>query len=372
MLIDSYGLEQKVLASPLAAQMLGSVRRLGVVGVAILPGPLRRTLGRTRSFTSPREFQGAVVGYTKSALTADALRALGAEPRALTPGGALTGLDGVESHLGSIVANGYMEHSRSITVAPVLWPRPLVLIMNPRTYAHLSANQQHILRTALGSIFDEYTAALQETDTSGIQQLCRAHEQLIAGDSAQFRAAFAPVYAQLERDPRTASYIAQIEKMKQGVAPESAPRCGSATAVAARRPTPIDGVWRTTRSPAQAHDTAPENYGTFIHVFDRGRWAFQQWSQRACTWAYGTYSLRGKRVRFVDANAGGIAPTNTNAKPGGSITLLWNIYRGRLSLPNAPEFHDQPVERTPYALINKSPSSKYFIKRCPPPANWDR
>jgi hypothetical protein len=194
---------------------------------------------------------------------------------------------------------------------------------------------------------------------------------LIAADPRPFRAAFAPVYSRLERDPRTASYIAQIEKIKRGTAPDMTPHCGQATAVAARRPTPLDGVWRTTRTP-RTGGPQPENYGTFIHVYDRGRYAFQQWSPSACTWAYGTYSLHGKRLRIVDVSAGGIAPTNSNARPGGSVTLLWNIYRDKLSMPNAPEFHDAPVEGTPYDLVNKSPSSKYFIKRCPPPANWDR
>lgn len=372
MLIDSYALEQQVLSSPLVSQMLDSVKRLGVVGIAVLPGPLRRTLGVTRSFTVPSDFDGAVVGYAKSALTAEALRALGASPQTIRPGGDVRGFDGLESQLGTIFSNGYMLHARSITVAPALWPRPLVLIMNPRTFARLSANQQNVLRTALSHSFNEYTDALRQTETDAMHQLCRGHARFLEADPAQFRAAFASVYAQLQRDPRTASYIAQIEKMKQGTTPEPIPSCRQATTTAARNPTPIDGVWRTTRTPEQSHDTTPENYGTFIHVFDRGRYAFQQWSPHACTWSYGRYSLAGKRLRFVVISAGGTAPTGAGGKPGETITLLWNIYRGKLSLPNAPELHDAPVERTPYELLSKTPSSKYFVKRCPLPANWDR
>src|SRR5207237_10557888 len=116
----------------------------------------------------------------------------------------------------------------------------------------------------------------------------------------------------------------------------------------------------------------PENYGTFIQIFDRGRFAYQQWSRRACTWVYGNYTLRGTRFVTVVTDAGGIAPSNANGKPGETITLLWNIYRGRLSLPNAPETHDSPIEETPYSLVSKTPSSRYFIKRCPPPSGWDR
>jgi TRAP-type C4-dicarboxylate transport system substrate-binding protein len=370
MLIDSYALEAKVFASRIPQQMLESTRRVGVVGVALLPGPLRRMLGVTRSFVHPADFRGAVVGEQESALTEAALRALGATPRPIPGGGPLTGLDGLEANLVTIFANGYIANSRSVTVAPVLWPRPFALIMNPRAFARLSPNQQASLRDAAARISGRYVDQLAADEKSATRQLCRASAHLIAADAVEFRTAFAPVYAQLERDPRTASYIAQIEAMKRGTAPDPAPSCGAQEASAPRRPTPLDGVWRTTRTPAPG--VQPENHGTFIRVFDRGRWARQQWSRRACTWAYGTYTLRGKEIRLVAVKAGGIAPTNTSAKPGETIPLLWNVYRRKLSLPNAPEIHDSPIEATPYTLVDKTPSSKYFNNRCPPPANWDR
>jgi TRAP-type C4-dicarboxylate transport system substrate-binding protein len=370
MLIDSYGLEAKVFASRIPQQMLESTRRLGVVGVALLPGPLRRMLGVTRSFMHPADFRGAVVGEQESALTETALRALGATPRPIPPGGPLTGLDGLEQNLVTIFANGYIANSRSITVTPVLWPRPFALIMNPRAFARLSPNQQAILRDAAARISDRYVDQLAADERSATRQLCRASAHLISAGADEFRNAFARVYAQLERDPRTASYIAQIEAMKRGTAPGPTPGCGAQAASAPRGPTPLDGVWRTTRTPAQGPQ--PENHGTFIRVFDRGRYARQQWSRRACTWTYGTYTLHGKEIRLVAIKAGGIAPSNASAKPGETLPLLWNVYRGTLSLPNAPELHDSPIEATPYTLVDKTPSSKYFIKRCPPPANWDR
>jgi TRAP-type C4-dicarboxylate transport system substrate-binding protein len=370
MLIDSYGLEAKVFASRIPQQMLESTRRVGVVGVALLPGPLRRTLGVTRSFVHPADFRGAVVGEQESALTETALRTLAATPRRTSPGGPLTGLDAAEQNLGTIFANDYLAGSRSVTVTPVLWPRPYALIMNPPAFARLSPNQQASLRDAAARVRGRYVDQLRADEQSATRQLCRASAHLISADATEFRSAFAPVYAQLERDARTASYIAQIEAMKHSVPAEPAPSCGAQTASAPRRPTPLDGVWRTTRKPAQGEQ--PENYGTYIRVFDRGRYARQQWSRRACTWAYGSYTLHGKEIRLVAIKAGGIAPTNTNERPGATLPLLWNIYRGKLSLPNAPEIHDLPIERTPYTLVDKTPSSKYFIKRCPPPGNWDR
>lgn len=371
MLIDSYRLEAKVFASRIPQQMLDSTRRAGVVGVAILPGPLRRMLGVTRSFIHPADFRGAVIGEQQSALTETALRALGATPRAIAPGSPLTGLDGLETNLVIAFANGYIADSRSVTVTPVLWPRPHILIMNPHAFARLSPGQQAILREAGGRISSRYVDQLAADEQSATRQLCRASAHLIAANAAEFRSAFTPVYAKLEQDPRTASYIAQIEAIKRGMPAEPTPSCGTQAAVTPRRPTPLDGVWRTTRTAKQG-GPQPENHGTFIHVFDRGRYAFQQWSGRACTWAYGTYTLRGEEIRLVNVKAGGVAPTNSSAKPGETLPLLWNVYRGKLSLANAPELHDSPIEPTPYALVDRTPSSKYFIKRCPPPANWER
>src|SRR4051794_1996787 len=45
MLIDSYRLEQHVLTSSLVAPMIASMKQLGVMGLGVLPGPLRRVLG---------------------------------------------------------------------------------------------------------------------------------------------------------------------------------------------------------------------------------------------------------------------------------------------------------------------------------------
>src|SRR4051794_10797837 len=245
MLIDSYGLEAKVFATRIPQQMLESTRRLGVVGVALLPGPLRRMLGVTRSFVHPADFRGAVVGEQESALTETALRALGATPRRTAPGGPVAGLDGVEQNLVTIFANGYIADSRSVTVTPVLWPRPFALIMNPRAFARLSPKQQASLRDAAARISGSYVDQLAADEKAATRQLCRASANLIAADAAEFRSAFAPVYAQLERDPRTASYIAQIEALKRGTAPGPTPSCSAQAASAPRRPAPLDGVWRT-------------------------------------------------------------------------------------------------------------------------------
>ena len=44
-LVDSLELERRVLESPLATRMLEGVEHAGLVGIALLPGPLRSPFG---------------------------------------------------------------------------------------------------------------------------------------------------------------------------------------------------------------------------------------------------------------------------------------------------------------------------------------
>jgi hypothetical protein len=66
----------------------------------------------------------------------------------------------------------------------------------------------------------------------------------------------------------------------------------------------------------QAGDVVPENYGMWTLVLDRGRFAVTQEDSQACTWGYGTFTIKGNRIEWLFANGGGIAPDNAINKPG--------------------------------------------------------
>jgi TRAP-type C4-dicarboxylate transport system substrate-binding protein len=61
-LIDSIALERKVLASSIPGHMLNGLKAHGLIGLGMLPGPLRRPLGYTRSLVAAADFRGAVIG----------------------------------------------------------------------------------------------------------------------------------------------------------------------------------------------------------------------------------------------------------------------------------------------------------------------
>src|SRR3712207_7072201 len=51
-----------------SARMLADLDPIGVLGIGVLPGPMRKVLGVSRPFRTPQDFTGAVVGMQDSAL----------------------------------------------------------------------------------------------------------------------------------------------------------------------------------------------------------------------------------------------------------------------------------------------------------------
>jgi len=76
MLISSYALQQKVLSSPIAKQMLASLKGLGLTGLGIRPGPLRYAIGFGRPLLGPADYRGKPIGVTESSVAAAAFLGL--------------------------------------------------------------------------------------------------------------------------------------------------------------------------------------------------------------------------------------------------------------------------------------------------------
>ena len=60
--IDSLATQQRVIAAGIADRALPALGKLGVVGVAVVPGTLRHPLGLTRPLLRPADFDGAYIG----------------------------------------------------------------------------------------------------------------------------------------------------------------------------------------------------------------------------------------------------------------------------------------------------------------------
>src|SRR6478609_9644775 len=62
LLVDSYALQERIARDPLASRMLGELQPLGLLGLGILPGPMRRPFGTHGRLVAPRDFRGLAIG----------------------------------------------------------------------------------------------------------------------------------------------------------------------------------------------------------------------------------------------------------------------------------------------------------------------
>jgi TRAP-type C4-dicarboxylate transport system substrate-binding protein len=383
-LIGSYPLQERVLTSPLAGQMLAGLRSHALVGLAVLPGPMRRVAGR-RPLLRPADFAGITFATTPTATARATVRALGARPvllRNSIPWNALPpGLGGLESQLHSIAGNQYVRAEPYLTPNLALWPRPLVVFANAKVYDSLSRRQRRVLQLAARDALAASTRAAKVDDTAAATQLCRgfgtgSRLKVISASRADLlalRRAVATVYRVLEQDPQTRSFIARIESFKQElkVPTNAAPHCQRARSLRqARRP--IDGVYtqRVTQQQEAKNDHVPlsqgtpENWGHFVLVIDHGHFAFTQENALSCTWQYGTLAVKRKQMDWTFTDGGGDAPTNSENKPGEFFAWRWNLYRETLTLHaiTPTDLSPQTWHRT-----SATPSPEALSRRCPPP-----
>jgi TRAP-type C4-dicarboxylate transport system substrate-binding protein len=379
LLINSYALQDRVLRGPMIGQMLQGVRPLGLVGIGVLPGPLRKPLGISRPLLKPSDYAGLRIGTQQSRVADATMRALAARPVWFGSEAPVAGLDGIEQQISGIQLHEYDKAGRYLTANVSLWPQPFVLFASGKAWAALSPAQRRILRQAVTGGRATETQVVRDYERDDTAILCRRGQLRFLtaspADLAALRRAVRPVYGQLERDPQTRRYIRQIEAMRQGISPEPAPACGQVPRLAGKAG-PLDGVWRFTTTAADLRaagasqgDIVPENYGTYMFVIDRGRFAFTQENRQACTWAYGSFTVKGDRFEWLFTDGGGIAPDGAVNKPGEFFTFRWSLYRGMLTLyPVKGAVSPNPSLGKPWPRISTKPSARFLSRRCPPPA----
>jgi TRAP-type C4-dicarboxylate transport system substrate-binding protein len=380
LLIDSYALQDLVVRSPLIPQMLKGLAPLGLVGLGVLPGPLRHPFGVARPLLGPSDYSGLKLGVQQSRVGSETFRALGATPVWFAAGAPIAGFGGVEQHISNIQGYQYDRVGRYLTANVVLWPRPLVVFASGSALAKLTLAQQRILREAVVDADPAETRFVVDNERDDTASLCRSHRlrflTATGADLLALRRAVQPIYDQLERDRQTSRQIGQIESMRSAAARGPAPSCAPATPLAAKAG-PLDGVYRFTSTIADLRaagavpgDLVPENYGAWTIAVKAGRFAFAQDDPQACTWAYGTLKVNGNKVELSVTAGGGISPNGAISQPGELYTYQWSLYRDELTLrPVAGAVSPPPTRAKPWRRLSTTASLRVFNQRCPPPAN---
>jgi TRAP-type C4-dicarboxylate transport system substrate-binding protein len=374
LLVDSYPLQQRILEGEIGRQMLAELRPLGLVGIGILPGGMRHPFALSKRLGGPADYRGLEIGTQQSRVADTTMRALGANP-VRVPADTLGfhGPGGYEQRVYVLYGDQLAAPGSHITVNVNLWPRPLVIFGGARAYERLTASERDVLQKAAANAVPKAGPAARAADLEAARNFCRvggvALDVASASELQALRQAVAPVYRELERDPATRETMQKIETLKAQLAEPAArlPKCAGRAPAATAARTALDGVWQM--DTASSPDGLAENWGHWIFVFDHGKFADTQENQDACTWGYGTFSVRGDKASWKFTAGGGIAPNNAMNKPGEFFVFGLSSYRDTLRLtPVQGEISPLNFRAKPWRRLSSSPSRRYFSKRCRPPA----
>jgi TRAP-type C4-dicarboxylate transport system substrate-binding protein len=309
-LITSKRLLDRVITSPLAGEMLDSLKAQDVVGVALVPDYLRHPAGMGRPLVSPADFHGARVRIQPSRVSAAVMKALGAVPVAISNsqiGYAIDQkrVDGQEVAMlsnpgGSVLAGNV-----------VLFAKAMTLFANDDSYRRLGADHVRLLQAAAAATV-RHAVARNATDAKIAQHFCFDRRQILLAtptELATLTRETQPVYRMLEADPQTRRFIRQIEAWKRTTRADPAMsvpagcRHVQRTARPAGRlqsPSLLDGTYRWVITRADAHrywgpQLNPGDTYPFIGtaVLRRGTWRLV-----GPDGDRGRFTVRGNRLRF--------------------------------------------------------------------------
>jgi hypothetical protein len=317
--------------------MLQGLKSAGLVGLAILPGPLRRPVGIGRQLRSVADFRGARIGVRPSRVTASVVRALGATPVVLPRDNNAAGLSGLEGHLANLDMS-FAERGSVVTGNVDIEPRPNVIFISRQAFQSLSATDRAILvRAATRALVG---GGVYEADGGYARDLCRRGIRFVTAsrtDLAGLRAAVQPVYRALDSSASTRSFIRQISAMRRATGgPPDTASCPvtSVSGGPGGAAKELQGRWEVTYTLSQLNDAGadpsedvPTNYGHQTLTFE-GRHFSNVGPDvgPSAGAATGTYVVKGPQITFYRSD---------HSYPGSDTEVwgpyTWSVYRDTLT-----------------------------------------
>jgi TRAP-type C4-dicarboxylate transport system substrate-binding protein len=203
---------------------------MGVVGIALLPGSMRRPLGLTRALVRPQDYQGARIAIRLGNVARATFHALRATAAGSMPSAVdLSGFDGIEVDPLTITENSFDAGAHALTGNVVYWPRAVTVVMNRKAFDGLTSTQRRILTVAGRQALLPELARIRYDEQLGVAALCAGTLPIVSATAAELaalRRAVQPVYDEIERNPLTRRWIAQITRFRDSEPAGSAPlRC---------------------------------------------------------------------------------------------------------------------------------------------------
>lgn len=230
-LISRYDLEKEVIDGPIAQDMLKGTEAIGLKGLAIHEGGMRKPVGGKKPLNSVEAFKGQKIRTPESPVLQTGIKALGADPTAVPVGDMYSAMrdgtvDGLEANLGLIQTNKIYEVAKYITANVNLWPFPTVLVMNQSDFDKLSADQQETI-TKVASEMPAFSIEVVSGPSDLPQTLCDEGMKFVLANDAQqagFARASEATIAELSKDDQeTKGFIDQIKQLRDGLGAPPAP-----------------------------------------------------------------------------------------------------------------------------------------------------
>ena len=229
LLVDSQALQKRLYSEGIVRDMTRRLTGNGLVGVTVLPGPMRKVLGISKPFREPSDFRGTTLGIQDGIVARRTAAALGATAKREPAGSDLVGLDAYEQQVAVIFGNGYGQDSRYVTANVNLWPRPLAIVLNDAAYSSMTDAQRDVLEKAASTALPATLGAARAEDETDVGQLCALDVTFPVASERQLAAlhqAVQPVYDEITKDPANAGVLERITALKAQVgAPPDASVC---------------------------------------------------------------------------------------------------------------------------------------------------
>ncbi len=203
------------VCGPLGDELRELPRRIGLVGLAIVPGPFRRPLGLTRALVCAADWRGAVIRTHTSLVGEATLRTLGAVPvlrHASELAGPLPpGIDGLEIQADGIRTWGY---AGQFTWNVRLWPRTLLLAANRRAVQRSGAAVEALLREAAARTATRVAGTLEDGEEDEARAIPPETRVVTASaaELAELRDTVEPVYETLRAEPAARRVLERLER----------------------------------------------------------------------------------------------------------------------------------------------------------------
>ncbi|HEX6712981.1 MAG TPA: hypothetical protein VF066_06335 [Thermoleophilaceae bacterium] len=313
-----------VVKSPLADEMLAGLHRVGITGLAFMPGLLNHPIALQRPLVSAGDFAGARLAVFPSRATDLLVRTLGATPVHMDPLGGPGTIPPAATDGQIHMILGAVRHG-ILTANVNLPPDVKTLVISTAALDGLAPDERRAVLDSARAVGASYLPPDRFSEAEIIEAGCTKPAveapwaRIVIASPGQIAAlarATQPIYARLEQDPQTRSLIARIRTLEASL-PATPPLRISAAGCrppahrpAAGKPRPanlINGTYRyiLTKDDVRSHgaesDRDPAGLARFPQCFSVTL-RDGSWLMTSCTGAgdtsTGTYTIAGDRITF--------------------------------------------------------------------------